>query len=201
MADVFLPSRQLCRMIQSMVADAVLTRSIADRRATRIQLLRRLAILSLVPPCCVLLAVSSIVIAAIPLRRLVIGLGQPLGAVRYTPIASAAQARRARILRSAVGIAARLVPFRSDCYPQALTVLALCSPLRIPTALHFGARAESAGDASALRLAGHVWVVAGAVPICGGQPCSTEFASVACFFHRRDDRTPTVARAVRKAGK
>jgi len=61
-----------------------------------------------------------------------------------------------------VGLAARHTPWRSECYPQALTARVLLGVARIPHTVSFGVRRD--GDA----LVAHAWVHAGAVAVTGG---------------------------------
>lgn len=67
----------------------------------------------------------------------------------------------ARIGRT-VGLAARHTPWRSECYPQALTARVLLGIARIPHTVSFGVRRDA--DA----LVAHAWVHAGNVTVTGG---------------------------------
>ena len=61
-----------------------------------------------------------------------------------------------------VGLAARHTPWRSECYPQALTARVLLGVARIPHVVSFGVRRD--GDA----LVAHAWVHAGSLTVTGG---------------------------------
>ena len=69
---------------------------------------------------------------------------------------------RATRIGVTVGLAARHTPWRSECYPQALTARILLGIARIPHTVSFGVRRD--GDA----LVAHAWVHAGTVTVTGG---------------------------------
>lgn len=147
--------------------------------------MRRVRLGLLIGASMILLAVADILILIVPLRRIVSHLGHPLGPVEIAPLATADQGRRANLIRRAIAAAADRVPFRSDCYPQALAAAMLCRLFDVPIAVHFGARMETpvAGkEMTAGAMAGHLWVVSGMVSICGGQAAPSRFRSVACFM-------------------
>ena len=79
------------------------------------------------------------------------------------PPVNARDINRARQIGSAVRTAARRTPWRSDCYPQALTARALLRLARVPHAVTFGVRRDDAGELKA-----HAWVSAGKVAVTGG---------------------------------
>lgn len=58
-------------------------------------------------------------------------------------------------------LAARHTPWRSECYPQALTARALLGLARVPHVVSFGVRRD--GDA----LVAHAWVHVDGVPVTG----------------------------------
>jgi hypothetical protein len=76
------------------------------------------------------------------------------------PLERDALARAARIGAS-VRLAARHTPWRSECYPQALTARILLGLARVPHVVSFGVRRD-AGE-----LVAHAWVHAGGVPVTG----------------------------------
>ena len=69
---------------------------------------------------------------------------------------------RAARIGITVALAARHTPWRSECYPQALTARVLLGVARIPHVVSFGVRRD--GDA----LVAHAWVHAGTVTVTGG---------------------------------
>lgn len=79
---------------------------------------------------------------------------------------SATQSARAARIGVIIQVAARHTPWRSECYPQALTARLFLGARRIPHRVSFGLRRD--GD----RLAAHAWVTAGPaadpVPVVGG---------------------------------
>ncbi|GAA3646642.1 hypothetical protein GCM10022237_02630 [Nocardioides ginsengisoli] len=70
---------------------------------------------------------------------------------------------RARKIGWAVRTAATRTPWRSECFPQALTARLLLRRARVPHVVTFGLRRDGAG---ALRA--HVWVTADEVTVTGG---------------------------------
>ncbi|MFW6870107.1 lasso peptide biosynthesis B2 protein [Nocardioides sp. CPCC 206347] len=79
------------------------------------------------------------------------------------PPADARDENRARQIGWAVRTAAHRTPWRSDCYPQALTARVLLRLARVPHAVTFGVRRDDAGTLKA-----HAWVSAGRVAVAGG---------------------------------
>ncbi|MBW8752002.1 MAG: lasso peptide biosynthesis B2 protein [Propionibacteriales bacterium] len=69
---------------------------------------------------------------------------------------------RARRIGATVQLAARHTPWRSECYPQALTARLLLGLARVPHVVSFGVRRD--GDA----LVAHAWVHAGGLTVTGG---------------------------------
>lgn len=147
---------------------------------------RRAAFFGLVTVCVVLLAIGNVVIVCVPLRRMAPWLGVDRGPVHFEPIASCRQMIWADRFGRAIEQAARYVPFRADCYPQAIAAFILCAVGRIPAALHFGARLITEDENSRSKLEGHTWLTVGHRAIVGGNPTATQFAPVACFVRPRD---------------
>lgn len=137
-------------------------------------------VLALVPLCWGLIAISDLLILAVPFRRLAPWAGEAMGTAATIPVTNPHQQQRARIIGQAIGIAARAAPFRANCYPQAVTAIALCRCARVPTALFFGAIFSS--DASDAELEAHAWVVSGPVTITGGAGSFGRFPTLACFL-------------------
>jgi len=124
------------------------------------------------------LGVSALAIRLVPLRRMAPLLGHSIGAVAYAPLLESRQTARALRLRLAIARAARLMPLRSDCYPQALAGVLLCRLGRVPVAMHLGVRLDAQGNPHA-----HAWLASGPVLVSGGAG-HARFVPVACFVSR-----------------
>lgn len=134
-------------------------------------------------PAWAMIGLASLAILLVPFRRLAPIFGRNIGPVAFVPMTSPAQAARAHKIATAIAVAAKYAPFRSNCYPQAIVAHVLCRLYRIPYALHFGARIEAApGEASGLKA--HAWVVSGPVAVSGGNASFGEFSTVGCFVSR-----------------
>ncbi|HWJ11995.1 MAG TPA: lasso peptide biosynthesis B2 protein [Nocardioides sp.] len=70
---------------------------------------------------------------------------------------------RARRIGWVVGTAAARTPWRSDCFPQALTARLLLWAARVPHVVTFGLRRDDRGT-----LRAHVWVAVGDAAVTGG---------------------------------
>lgn len=77
------------------------------------------------------------------------------------PLDPATLARADRI-GATVRLAARHTPWRSECYPQALTARALLGVAGIPHVVSFGVRRDQGA------LVAHAWVHAGSAIVTGG---------------------------------
>ena len=111
-----------------------------------------------------LLGLTRLVIVALPfsaVRRLLGERRDPRVQVAPPELTDDVLAHAARI-GTTVGLAARHTPWRSECYPQALTARVLLGGARIPHVVSFGVRRD--GDA----LVAHAWVHAGTVTVTGG---------------------------------
>ena len=84
-----------------------------------------------------------------------------------------AQAMHPDEWKARVELAAAYAPWRSDCYPQALTARTFLALRRIPHEVVFGVRRD--GDA----LVAHAWVRAGDVEVTGGS--GREYTEVGWF--------------------
>jgi hypothetical protein len=113
-----------------------------------------------------LLGLSRLAILLLPFSAVRRALGE-----HHAPAAAAAEAApalddgallRARRIGATVQLAARHTPWRSECYPQALTARILLGLARIPHVVSFGVRRD--GDA----LVAHAWVHAGGLTVTGG---------------------------------
>lgn len=76
--------------------------------------------------------------------------------------------------------AATRTPWRSDCFPQALTARLLLRAARVPHTVTFGLRRDAAGQLKA-----HVWVAAGEVAVAGGSGAAWTRVGAAAWAPRR----------------
>ncbi|MEV4999693.1 lasso peptide biosynthesis B2 protein [Nocardioides sp. LML1-1-1.1] len=90
------------------------------------------------------------------------------------PPAGPRETGRARRIGWLVQVAATRTPWRSDCYPQALSARLLLRALRVPHRMTFGVRRDESGTLKA-----HVWVSAGGVTVTGGS--TRDWAEVGAF--------------------
>lgn len=113
-----------------------------------------------------LLGLSRLAILLLPFTVVRRALGEqrhpsaPAGNDPATPL-DADTLHRARRIGALVRLAARHTPWRSECYPQALTARALLGLARVPHVVSFGVRRD--GDA----LVAHAWVHVDGVPVTG----------------------------------
>ncbi len=116
-------------------------------------------------PAWLMLGFFRLLILTLPLKRMAPFYGRDLGALAWIPLAAVGQALRAQQIRRAIALATRYCPWNANCYPQALTARTMLRLYGVPHAIYFGLeRAKGARDLSA-----HAWVMAGPVPVSGGQ--------------------------------
>ncbi|VXC54922.1 lasso peptide biosynthesis B2 protein [Aeromicrobium sp. 9AM] len=131
----------------------------------------------------VLLGLMRAVIVVLPfsaVRRL---LGEGRTDPMPLPPGTRRQSERARDVGQNVRRAARHTPWRSDCYPQALTAHLQLRLLRVPHTVSFGLRRVDD------RLTAHSWVAAAGLPVTGGDP--VDYTVVGAFtWLPRSERTP-----------
>jgi hypothetical protein len=111
-----------------------------------------------------LLGLTRLAILLLPFRLVRRALGEhrdPRAGATAAPLDDEALVRAARI-GATVQLAARHTPWRSECYPQALTARMLLGIARVPHVVSFGVRRDGG------RLVAHAWVHAGDVPVTGG---------------------------------
>lgn len=106
-------------------------------------------------------------------RRLLGERSDPAAAGGGTPVTEQ-QLARARWIGRTVRAAAARTPWRSDCYPQALTARLLLRAAGVPHGVTFGLRRD---DTAGLRA--HVWVRVGDLVVAGGS--AHGWAGVATF--------------------
>ena len=111
-----------------------------------------------------LLGLTRAAIALLPfayVRRL---LGEGRTNPPALPPATARDVRRSQRIGRSIERAARHTPWRSDCYPQALTAHLQMRIARVPHTVAFGLRRAEHG------LTAHAWVSAAGVVVMGGDP-------------------------------
>jgi hypothetical protein len=96
-----------------------------------------------------------------------------------TPVIDKQQSIRARQIGRVVRAGANYTPWRTNCFPQAITACILLSLYRIPCAMHFGVTGSPGQDA----FDAHVWVFSGAISVTGGAGFSM-YETVGCFLSR-----------------
>jgi hypothetical protein len=78
-------------------------------------------------------------------------------------------------IASMVALAARNVPFRTVCLPQAMAARAMLERRGIASVMHFGA-----GFGKVKPIDAHAWLDAAGMPVTG-YPISPDMAEIACF--------------------
>ncbi|HAJ02865.1 MULTISPECIES: lasso peptide biosynthesis B2 protein [unclassified Brevundimonas] len=137
------------------------------------------SLIALIPIAWFLIGTASIIVAVAPFRRITPLLGRNLGPAALAPVGSPKELGKAVLIARAIGFAARCMPLRSDCLPQAIAGVSLCRLLRVPYAAYFGASTfvpEWEGE-----LLAHAWLQCGPVVITGGRGNFGTYGVVACF--------------------
>lgn len=137
------------------------------------------SVISLIPAAWILIAAASLAVTVLPFRLIAPVLGRNLGTASLTPLASPEAMRRAIRIGEAISLAAKYMPARSDCLPQAVTGVILCRAFRVPYAAYFGASASVDGREG--DLCAHAWVQCGRVTVSGGTGSFQQYGVVACF--------------------
>ena len=111
-----------------------------------------------------LLGLSRLAILVLPFSvvRRVLGERRDLRAAASPAELDGASLGTAARIGVAIHLASRHTPWRSECYPQALTARALLGLARIPHVVSFGVRRDGGS------LVAHAWVHAGSVTVTGG---------------------------------
>ena len=120
-----------------------------------------------------LLGLTRAAIALLPfstLRRL---LGEGRTDAAPLPPATDREARQSSRIGHSVRQAAAHTPWRSDCYPQALTAHLHLRLARVPHTVSFGLRRAERG------LTAHVWIAAADGIVTGGDP--RDYTTVGAF--------------------
>lgn len=135
---------------------------------------------ALLPEAVLCLLAARLALIFVPFRRL----GRRLGAfvppadTRAAEVRAAAtpeQARLAEAVSWAVTRAARYVPFRTVCLPQALAARAMLKRRGVRSVMHFGAAVGRDKPIDA-----HAWLDAAGVEVTG-YPVAENLAEIACF--------------------
>lgn len=109
----------------------------------------------------IMLALARVLLAAIPFRVLA-------RAFAKYPENPATDEETCRRVRRAVMLAARNVPFRAVCLPQAMAAKAMLARRGCGSAMHFGAAVEPNG-----KLVAHAWLVAAGKVVVGEDAITT----------------------------
>lgn len=138
--------------------------------------------LALMPLALCLLGAVRLIQLALPVRRYLGILGERAAGDSPVPPATPRQIARARSIAQAVGAAARVVPWRSDCLPQALAGAVLLRLAQVPHLTRFGVGRGTPG-ATLDALTAHAWTLVGGTAILGGR-AARGLRPVASFIHR-----------------
>jgi hypothetical protein len=127
------------------------------------------------------LLAARVTIAALPFRKIAKRLGEfvPPSDARIAECRAPAPADRTRTAERvgwAVTRAARHVPFRAVCLPQAMAAHAMLRRRGIASAMHFGARSGS----SEKPIDAHAWLDAAGVEVTG-YPLDEGMTEIGCF--------------------
>lgn len=134
-------------------------------------------------PVWLMIGLSAAAIALVPFRTLASLFGESTDGRAFAPTLNPEQQTRAAWIGKTIGIAARYAPYRSDCYPQALTAAVMCRFWRLPYAMYFGVAAIPAGE-TAGGFTAHAWVTSGTSTLTGGANSFARFRVVSCFVPR-----------------
>lgn len=122
-----------------------------------------------------LLGITRLAINTLPFTRLEKWLGQRL--VETANEAPLADLRQARKIGWAIRAVSPYTPWKSNCFPQALTAKLLLRRRGIPSTLYMGVAFKQEENAA---LEGHAWLRCGPLFVTGGDG-SKRFGAVATF--------------------
>jgi len=132
------------------------------------------------------LAVARLLIASVPFRRLSAWLATESAPDCIEPEPELGPEPEQELLRRigrAVATAARHVPWRADCFPQAIAARMLLRRHGLPSTIHIGVtRDEGKG------LSGHAWLTCGKTVVTGEMDLDRY-----AVLHRLPDREPPAA--------
>jgi|SRR5579862_3815667 len=124
------------------------------------------------------LLAARLAIIFVPFPRLARRLGKfvpPAAAASVRAGGSPEQARLAEEIGWAVTRAARYLPFKAVCLPQAIAARAMLKRRGIASVMHFGAARGQEKPLDA-----HAWLDAAGVEVTG-YPVAAQFTEIACF--------------------
>jgi hypothetical protein len=139
------------------------------------------SVIGWLPPVWAMIGLSAGLIAVVPFRRLAFLFGQGTDRRGFAPTLNPAQQRRVAWIGRTIEIAARYAPYRSDCYPQALTAAVMCRLWHLPYAMYFGLAANPVGEEAASGFSAHAWVTSGTATLTGGANSFARYRVVSCF--------------------
>jgi hypothetical protein len=124
------------------------------------------------------LALARLWLVFIPFNSLAVWFGTVAkpGEAPSAPPQTAGEAEQARAIGWAVTRAARYVPFRAVCLPQAIAAKAMLERRGIASVMHFGVAKRTDEP-----LAAHAWLDSGGIEVTG-YPVGGDFVEVARFL-------------------
>tara|TARA_R110002049_G_scaffold194408_2_gene363302 strand:- start:1527 stop:2000 length:474 start_codon:yes stop_codon:yes gene_type:complete len=128
-------------------------------------------------PVWLLLGVSKALIFMLTFRRIEKLMGKAHGISPVIPLLTESQRKRVSQIGHVVRVTSRYTPWKSNCYPQAITAALLLRLYKLPYLLCFGLkRSEESG-----RYLAHAWVASGSVNVTGGLSFNV-YTVVACYL-------------------
>jgi hypothetical protein len=135
----------------------------------------------LVPVTWLMLGIARATILVIPFRYFSGWLGQSAKTMTYTPVLDVAETTHARRIGHVVRATAKVTPWQSVCFPQALVACLLLRMAGIPYIMHFGL-AKNPNDTGEDPMKAHAWVTAGPVAVTGGRRNLLKFTVVGSYL-------------------
>ena len=136
---------------------------------------------ALVPLVWLMLGLARVTILFIPFRYFSGWLGQSAKTMTYTPVLDVAETARARRIGRVVRATAKITPWESVCFPQALVACLLLRVSGTPYIMHFGlAKNVDVTDEESMKA--HAWVTAGPVAVTGGRGNLFKFTVVGSYL-------------------
>lgn len=127
-------------------------------------------------PAWLILGLSRLAIVTLSFRRIAGWLGVHEGTAAQVPLATGQQEAISAAVGRAIRVAARLTPWQSNCFPQAITARLILAVHRLPHAVYFGVRKGASKD----ELLAHAWVACGRSNVTGGHSFG-KYTTVGCF--------------------
>lgn len=126
-------------------------------------------------PVWLLLGASRFAIVTLPFKRLSLWLGMHQ-TYSWLPIMDARYDVKAKSIAKVVQMTAQYTPWKSNCFPQAITATILLRFYGIPYVLFLGVNR----DTEDMKLNAHAWVTSGRIKVTGGNGFD-QFTVVGCF--------------------